>query len=321
MKPVQTKSRRALIQMIVILAVAFAAVSAAIPWNGELLWRIYLADEKTTVLNGIIFSLFLLGVIQLIRGFRHCSFEESQVARFVRNREELFEAGNPLVGVSDKSIIADRYLTVKSLFDRRVPINHSAISSIMVAEESLYQSFPKFVHNVLILTGVFGTIVSLIFALVGASATLKASVPGEGMGMMLSGMNTALTTTATAIVCFFFFTYFYQKLTDVQTYLFGQIEKAVLIHMIPDFAFDTEAINYKTELLIRELRKLVSELRAGATFIEESLAGLNKNNLAHLDKMDALLSRQDSHIKITETMIHHLADVQDVLKDGFRLKS
>ena len=91
--------------------------------------------------------------------------------------------------------------------------------------------------------------------------------------------------------------------------------------MIPDFAFDTEAVNYKTELLIRELRKLVSELRAGTTFIEESLAGLNKHNLAHLDKMDALLTGQDSQIKTTETMIHQLEGVQGLLKDGFRLKS
>jgi hypothetical protein len=321
MEPIRSKSQRALLQMIVVVAVAAAAAVAAVLWNGELVRRIYLADEKTTLLNGLILLLFLLGVVQLIRGLRHYAFEEDQVAKFVRNREELFEAGNPLMGLSDKSIIATRYLIVKSLFDRRVPINHSAISSVMVAEESLYQSFPKFVHNVLILTGVFGTIVSLIFALVGASATLQAAVPGEGMGMMLSGMNTALTTTATAIVCFFFFTYFYQKLTDVQTHLFGQIEKAVLIHMIPDFAFDTEAINYKTELLIRELRKMVSELRAGTTFIEESLAGLNKHNLAHLDKMDALLTRQDDQIKTTETMIHHLEGVQGLLKDGFRLKS
>jgi hypothetical protein len=55
------------------------------------------------------------------------------------------------------------------------------------------------------LTGIFGTIVSLIFALVGAGRTLGSAVLTEGMAIMLSGMNTALTTTATAITCFFIY--------------------------------------------------------------------------------------------------------------------
>jgi hypothetical protein len=316
----QIRSQKALILMLIILVIGIGSVVFIAQWKAELFKNIYLADDKTFILNGIIILLFFMGIVQLIRGFHHYAFEEKQVKTFVQNKEEGIREKDLLVNLAKRSIIANRYFTIKDLFDRKIPINHSAISSIMVAEESLYQSFPKFVNNVLILTGVFGTIISLIFALVGASSVLKTSVPGEGMGLMLSGMNTALTTTATAIICFFFFTFFYQKLTDVQTYLFGQIEKAVLIHIIPDFAFDSEAVSYKTELLVRELRKLVSELKAGTNFIETSLSGVNDHNKIQIDRLDALLARQDNQIQKTEGVITRLEDVQEVLKDGFRLK-
>ena len=315
-----TRGRSALFQMLIILAIGICFSVFVALWRAELFQKIYLADEKTYILNGVILLLFFMGIIQLIKGFRHYDFEEKQVAGFIQNRGNGITEKDLFINLSQGSIIANRFVTIKNLFDRRVPINHSAISSIMVAEESQIQSFPKFVNNVLILTGVFGTIISLIFALVGASDILKTALPGEGMGLMLGGMNTALTTTATAIVCFFFFTYFYQKFLDVQTYVFGQIEKAVLIHIIPEFAFDTEAINYKTEQLIGELRELVAELKSGAEFIEDSLAGVNDHNVTEIGRLDAMLARQDNQIEKTESVIARLDNVQGVLINGFRLK-
>jgi len=316
----KTKSQRALIQMLILLAIGFCLAGFIAVWKAGLFQRIYLADEQTYILNGIILLLFFMGIFQLSKGFRHYDFEEKQLAGFIQNRENGITKKDLFLNLSRRSIIAHRHAIIKKLFDRRVPINHSAISAIMVAEESQLQSFPKFINNVLILTGVFGTIISLIFALVGASAILKTALPGEGMGLMLGGMNTALTTTATAIVCFFFFTYFYQRFGDVQTFVFGQIEKAVLIHIIPEFAFDTEAINYKTVQLIGELQELVAELKSGAGFIEDSLAGVNDHNVSHIGRLDAMLARQDSQIEKTESVIARLDSVQAVLKNGFRLK-
>lgn len=306
--------------MVFVLAVSIGACAVISLWKLEIVKDIYFADVKTYILNGVIVLLFGLGLGQLVRGFRHYAVEEQELARFVVGRADGIECEGILADPDDTTLIARRYFTVKDLFRRGVPINHSAISSIMVAEESLYQSFPRFVNNVLILTGVFGTVSSLIFALIGASNVLQSALPGEGMGVMLLGMNTALTTTATAIVCYFFFTYFYQKLTDVQTHLFSQIERAVLIHVIPEFAFDSESINHQTQSLVREVRKLIGRLHDGVGNIEQTLTGLGAHNDAQMEKWDTVLGRQDALQEQVNGILSYSKELQRVLVEGFRLR-
>ena len=316
----KTKSQRAMTQMSVVLSLSLIAAAVISIWKFDVVKDVFLGDLKPVFLNGVIVLLFFLGIGQLYRGLGHYAHEERAIARFVRLREEGYDNATIFAEPEDSSIIANRYHTIKNLFDRGVPINHSAISAIMVAEESLYQAFPKFVNNVLILTGVFGTVTSLIFALIGASDVLQAVLPGEGMGLMLLGMNTALTTTATAIVCYFFFTYFYQKMTDVQTYLFSQVEKAVLIYLIPDFAFDSEAVNHQTRALIDEVRNLVSEMRTGSREVEHTLARMSEFNVAQLQKWDTSLSGQEDQNSRLEGLLTRLDDVRRVLVEGFRLR-
>lgn len=316
MKNGKIKSARALIHMLIILVVTLGLLVCIAFLNIELVKKIYLVDEKTIFLNGFIFLIFLSGVIYLTRAYAHLKSEEKQVSIFIQETENGEFA---LEDLSPESLIARRYDIIQDLYKRQVPINHAVISSIMIAEESLYQSYPKFVNNVLILTGVFGTIVSLIFALVGASTILESVIPGEGMGIMLLGMNTALTTTASAIVCFFLFTYFYQRFTDIQTYVFSRIEEASLVYIVPEFAFDSEAVNYKTEQLVKQLRSLVEELGKSADFIKNSLQGLNEHNQAHLEKIDTLIARQEDQLEKSENVLSRLDSIKDVLINGFRL--
>ncbi len=316
----KTRSQQALIQMVLVLATTVCAAALICLWKLEFVRDIYFSDAKTIILNGVIIVLFLLGIMQLYRGLVRYSSEEMHTARFIALKEEGSQGDAPFDDDNKHSLIANRYYTVRSLFNRGVPINHSAISAIMVAEESLNQSFPKFVNNVLILTGVFGTVTSLIFALVGASDVLQTALPGEGMGVMLLGMNTALTTTATAIVCFFFFTFFYQKLMDVQTHLLSQIERAVLIYIIPDFAFDTESINHQTESLIMEVRGLISELHGGVGNMEKTLAGFDRHHDTQMQKWDTVLEAQLEQQGKVESVLSYLDSMKRLLIEGFRLK-
>jgi hypothetical protein len=312
----KTKSERALIHMVATLVVVLGALAGIALWNSELFVKIYLVDRKTVILNGFILLIFFSGLVYLIRAFVHLKFEERQVLDFIRTKEtDQFSAEN----FAADALITQRYETVKDLYDRRVPIHHGAIASITAASESLYGAYPKFVNNVLILTGVFGTIVSLIFALVGAGTVLETSIPGEGMGVMLLGMNTALTTTATAIVCFFLFTYFYQRFTDIQTYVLSKVEEASLIHIVPEFAFDSETVNYKTERLIREVSDVVAELRKGVDFLLQSLADVNRHNEEQLLKTETLIAGQDAQLGKAKEFIDRLEKIEAILIEGFRL--
>ena len=317
MKFTQTKSGRALIHMLITLLIVIGALTAIAVWYLDLFRKIYLIDTKTVVLNGFILLLFFTGLFQLIRAVAHLSREERQVERFVHDKEtRRFLPGELL----STSLIGRRYDTISSLYERKVPINHGAIAAITMAEESRHLSYPKFVNNVLILTGVFGTIVSLIYALIGATAILQTNAADEGIVVMLLGMNTALNTTATAIVCFFLFTFFYQRLADLETYVLSRVEEAALVYIVPEYAFDSEAVNYKTERLVSELQLLVGEMKSVTDFIRDSLTGLNKYNRAYLARIAALTARQSNQDEQTRQVLGQLLKIETVLKDGFRLK-
>jgi len=315
-----TKSQRTLMQLsLVLVVVVVAAVGVGI-WKATVVAEVFFSDPKPIILNGLIVLLFALGVGQLLRGLTHYALEEREITRFLDLRADGASLEMIFDDPEDDSLIARRYFTIRELFARGVTIDHGAIAAVSLAEESLYQSFPRFVNNVLILTGVFGTVSSLIFALLGASTVLQNALPGEGMGLMLLGMNTALTTTATAIVCYFLFTYFYQKLTDVQTYLFSRIEQAVLLHIVPEFVFESEAVNHETRSLINEVRALVREMQAGLGDVALTLTGLNTHNDEQLRKWSASLAGQEEHNRKLHEALARLDDLRAVLVEGFRLK-
>ncbi len=320
MKKFQTQSQQAQVQLLVVLAVGAVGVAAASLLRWDLVRAVYLSDIRNILLNGAIATVFATGVWKLFQAFGSYDFDEKQLAEFTECMARGTDIQGAMAELEPRSIIAGRIEEIQELFDRHVPIHHGALSSIMVAEQSVWSSYPRFVNNILILTGVFGTIVSMIFALVGATRTLGSAVPTEGMAIMLSGMNTALTTTATAIVCFFIYSYFYGRLTDIQTCLLSKIEKAVLIHVIPRFAFDTDTINHQTAQLIRQLQALITEIQKGAGFISQALTDLNSHNTRALEKLDGLLGQHDSHLDATGKVISRLKALQDILIEGFRLK-
>jgi hypothetical protein len=92
------------------------------------------------------------------------------------------------------------------------------------------------------------------------------------------------------------------------------------VYIIPEFAFDSEAVNYKTERLVAELQLLVEEMKAGGDVLRESLSGLNKYIRAYLARIAALTARQDDQAEQTQQVIGQLLKIETVLKNGFRLK-
>lgn len=253
-----THSRNTLLLMLVL----FLLLLAIIAFNHEFVRNFYLGEQLSTTgwaVNGLIIALFFAGLLRLVAILLKYRKEELAVRKLLDNLELDPEYG--ISGVPADSFIAQRYQTLNSLNQRHAPFDHTALAATLVANESTRTSLPHFINNILILTGVFGTIASLSLALLGASDLLQTADNGDGMNLVIHGMSTALSTTMTAIVCYVFFGYCYLKTTDVQTRLVSAIEEVTTVHLLPRFQVQQESILSNVVALVNALREVALEMR------------------------------------------------------------
>ncbi len=297
-------SGRMLLRMVVLGAIVLVALAANVKFIDEL----YFTRQLTSVgfvINGSIIAVFLLGLVKIIASLVRYMREEEALRRLVSRLQSGHE--KPLKGVSARSIIARRYTMLNGLSEKYARINHSALAATLLASESTRISFARYVSNILILTGVFGTIVSLSIALAGASNLLD-EIQGSGnMGMVIHGMSTALSTTITAILCYLFYGYFYLKLGDAQSNVLSKVEEVTSVYLLPRFSRDCDS-------LMHEVSGLVGGLHAAATGMKEiqrdfSVAG---------DNLRAVVTELASRVSQTADDIN---EVKRLLRDGFRLPS
>lgn len=294
-------SRNTLIRML-FLALALVGLLA---WKYDFLIEVYFRNQLTAtgwIINGAILALFALGQLRIVTSLLGYGREERAIEQFMANLKRQI---TPLNGVPAGSLIAHRYRTMEILHKSNTPINHSALSSTLVAAESTRNSLPKFINNILILSGVFGTIVSLSIALIGASDLLASAINVDGMGQVVHGMSTALSTTITAIVCYLFFGYFYLKLTDVQTNLVSAVEQVTATHLMPRFQVQTDSVLYEFTGLIRSLQSLVSQMETSQNTFSEVEA--------------SILQSLNDYQQRLQGMDRDLGDLKQLLRQGFRL--
>jgi hypothetical protein len=283
-----------------------AIIALLMVWRFEFINQVYFRNQLTPtglIINGTIVGLFAIGILRMITIFLHYAREETALIRFLRNLRDGEQ--DPLSNIHKQAIIANRYRTMQGLFKANCPINHGSLASTLVASESTRNSLPKFINNILILTGVFGTIVSLSIALIGASDLLAGSVNVGGMGIVVHGMSTALSTTITAIVCFIFFGYFNLKLSDVQTNLISGVEQVTVNELLPRFQVQTDSALYEFTGLVRSLQGLVSQMKSS----QEGMETLEQQVMTTLQ----------SYQERSEGMHEDLAELKHILKTGFRL--
>jgi hypothetical protein len=274
--------------------------------NHDFLLNFYFKNQATNtgyIVNGSILVIFLLGIMRIITLLLRYSREENALSRFIRNveNEELL----PTERLSKKSLIYNRYVSVLEISKHNVAVNHSALASTLVATESTRLSLPRFISNILILTGVFGTIISLSIALLGASDIIDSADGISGMSIVIHGMSTALSTTATAIVCYLFFGYFYMKLTDVQTELLSGIEQATTLYIMPRFTYQTDSMLHEVGNLVKALHEAARTMTS--TQVDFAEAGHNLNQLTsnYADRLTKLSS--------------DIEEIKSLLRHGFRL--
>jgi len=322
-------TRNILLQILLVLGVL---VIAGV-WQRDLIAQIYFHNQVNAVgwlINGGILLLFVCGLFELTKRFMEYRVQEQAINRLQSN---LGTGGEPLIGIPRRLMISERFLTLQELSRRREAINQNALAATLLASESSRNSFLKFVHNVLILTGVFGTIVSLSISLLGASDILQSSgqiniLPGgdqesgKGLGTMIFGMSTALSTTLTAILAYLFFGYFYIKLTDTQTFLISKVEEVSATTLIPHFqssqgeALDFSNIQSAGEL-IEKLGQAQERVTQKLTELLESRAAEDRGNQEMLALIREMIEVQMS---TTNQNNENLNEVVTLLQRGFRLR-
>ena len=274
--------------------------------NHEFLLNLYIRNQATStgyIVNGSILALFLLGIARILSLLLRYNREELSLKRFITNMQN--DESMPTERINKKSLIYNRYISVLEISKHNVAVNHSALAATLSATESTRLSLPRFISNILILTGVFGTIISLSIALLGASDIIDSADGISGMSIVIHGMSTALSTTATAIVCYLFFGYFYMKLTDVQTELLSGIEQATTLYIMPRFTYQTDSMLHEIGQLVKALHRAAEVMTQ--TQVDFSEAGRNLNAISgtYADR----LSRLSADIE----------EIKGLLRVGFRL--
>lgn len=296
-------SQRILFQFVVALILA----GLAIGMNIDFLQQFYLEDQQTNtgiILNSIIVGILVFGLLNLLWLLIRYRQEELAVAAFVENIEAI--RSDPTEGLDPHRLVVKRFATMQSIRSVHGEINHNALAAMLTADEGTRLGVVRYINNILILTGVFGTIVSLSIALIGASDLIDSAATGlNGMGLVIHGMSTALSTTITAIVSYVLFGYFYLRVRDVQTHLISGIEHLTSVYLIPKFVKRGEdIINQMSGLIkgiIRATEKMTETQNIYQTSAVELLDSINRNKQQMTD------------------LSNDIGTIKGLLREGFRL--
>ena len=287
--------------------IVIVAVIGLIAFNFDAIYPFYAENQLTStglIINSAIVALFLLGIGSIFFHLLRYRREEASIATFINN----VEAQNPdyFDGVPVVSIISQRNGTMRAIQKSNGEINHSALAAMLNADEATQFGLIRYINNILILTGVFGTIVSLPIALLGASDLIdSADASLGGMGLVIHGMSTALSTTITAIVSYAIFGYFYTRLGDVQTHCLSGIEQLTSIYLLPRYVKASDDIAHKMGDLIKSVILAADKLRNTQETYHDAAITLQQTIAANQQQADRFANE--------------LTQIRQILREGFRL--
>ena len=296
-------STRIIIQFVAVLLIAIVVVG----YHFESIYPFYFENQVNQtgiVINSTIAILLLIGLGNILYHLLRYRREEAAIARFVNNVETLNT--DPIQGLPADSVLVKRRATLRSIESSRGEIDHGALAAMLNADEATRFGLIRFINNILILTGVFGTIVSLSIALLGASDLIDSAAGSlGGMGLVIYGMSTALSTTITAIVSYVIFGYFYTRLNDVQTHFLSGVEQLTSIYLLPEFVKTPE----ETVFQVNELLEAVNQ----------SAANLKLTQEIYHDTALQLQQNIETNQRQIESLATELEDIKTILRQGFRL--
>lgn len=253
------------------------------------------------LLNGLILMLFLMGMLRMVIILLRYVNEHQTLRHLVNYLQQ--DAQDPIARLSPDALSVQRYQYIHWINQQGSTVNQAALAATLNANESSRLTLIRFVHSILILAGVFGTVVSLSLALVGASSLLGSPESSKEMGMVIAGMSSALSTTMTAIVCFIIYVYFYLRLNDSRVQLLSGIEDATTLYILPK-------INHSEESLIRHVADLTIALNKSA----EHIAQVEGKFIVVADRL------QQAVIDLQKGVNQNsMNEVIKLIREGFRL--
>lgn len=295
-------ARSTLFQVVLFLVL----LAAALFWQRNNIADLYLSGEINPVgwlLNGVVILLFLLGMLRMISLLLSYSSEHNVLERLVESVND--GANDPASGLSEDALAVQRYQYVQEMARQSNTVDHGALASNLSTSEQSRFTLVRYVNSVLILLGVFGTVVSLSIALIGASSLLDSPEGTDKMGMIIGGMSSALSTTMTAIVCFVIYAYFYLRLNNARAQLLNGIESMTATYLIPN-AVSTES----------SLMRQVSELTAALDRSVQRMTEVQQHLITAADHLNASVLSQSKGNGISEAT---LLEFKELLREGFRL--
>jgi hypothetical protein len=322
-------SSKILIQFIVVIALVISLMA----FNFGSIYPFYAENQLTNtglIINGAIVALFLIGIISILIHLLRYRREETYIATFVNNVEVL--SPDYLDGVPVESIIAQRQGTMRTIHSANGEINHSALAAMLNADEATRFGLIRFINNILILTGVFGTIVSLSIALIGASDLIdSADASLGGMGLVIHGMSTALSTTITAIVSYGIFGYFYTRLGDVQTHCLSGIEQLTLVYLLPHYVRTNNDVVHQMSELIESVNLAADKLRYTQEIYHDAAVTMQQTHDTFYDAANSLQraiadnqlqadQHADNQLQVGR-FVDEMAQIRQILREGFRLQT
>lgn len=298
----KSSSRGVLFQMLVLVLV----ISIVLLMQKKTLYDLYLAGDVSRMglmLNGFILMLFFLGLIRIVVVLLGYAREQEVLIRLANNLKS--NVRNPTVDLPKHSLAIKRYEQITWIDQHNTPINQAALAASLNASENSRLTLIRFVHNILILTGVFGTVVSLSMALVGASGLLDSPQSMHNMSTIIGGMSTALSTTITAIVCFIIYAYFFLRLNDVKTRFLSSVEDVTSLYILP-------RITHTEQSLIRDVAKLTLALRQAA----DRLNDVEGHFIAAGTQLKATVEVLQGQV---DTVGSEMKEIKALVRSGFRL--
>ncbi|HPE61159.1 MAG TPA: hypothetical protein PLB10_12550 [Thiolinea sp.] len=301
MKSVRIRVAGVVIQMLVLLL----GLAALFWYFREPVSRFFTSTQSGQlglVLNGGILVLFLLGLGRIVWLFFSFAGEQRVINRFIQRVRD--SVANPAYRLPE-SLLVRRYEAVKWLGERGEDVDRNMLAQTAAAHLGSRFTLVRFIHNILILAGVFGTIISLSVALVGAADLLDAPEHLERMTVIIGGMATALSTTMTAIICYALYAYFHLRLQDARIRLLAGLEECTALYILPQF-------RSVESNLMHDVATLTAQLRVAAemvTRVQDRFLQAGERLQLAVDDLQSQMGRSGTDIRA----------IRDTLREGFRL--